>query len=79
MVKKTKVQLVRERIVSRIQEEFYVTDGELIAKTLNPHWLTPNDVMVTMQAQYGVFVSEREYTSWGEFINVMAKAVVKFS
>ena len=73
-----RVEQAVKMVTDCLQELFYVTDGELTAKTLDPYWLTPNDVKMAMQAQYGVCIPEREYTNWNEFINVMARAVAKF-
>jgi len=70
-------QRIRADVVERLQELFYVTDGELVAQKLDPMWLTPNDVVSQMQAQYGVLLPPQEYKSWGEFVNIMSRAVCR--
>lgn len=73
-----RVEQAAKMVTDCLQELFYVTDRELTAKTLDPHWLTPNDVKMAMQAQYGVLIPEREYVNWNDFINTMARVVAKF-
>ena len=72
-----KVQRVKAEVVERLQELFYVTDGELAAPKLNPLWLTPNDIVSQMQAQYGVLLPPHDYENWGEFVSIMSRAVCR--
>lgn len=74
---KTRKQLMQEKIIDWLQNGFYVTDAELVAPVLDPHWLSPKDIAQPMQQKCGVFLPEREYQNWGEFVRVMTIAACR--
>ena len=74
---KTRVELMQEKIVQCLQEDFYVTDGELVAKEIDPYWLSPNDVAQPVQQKLGVLVTDRDYPNWREFIKVFCRAACR--
>ena len=74
---KTKKQRAQEKIIDCLQEDFYVTDGELTAAVLDPHWLTPREVAQPLQQKCGILLPEREYHNWGEFVQVMANVACR--
>ena len=75
---KTKKQRMQDKIIDCLQEEFYVTDGELTAAVLDPHWLTPREVAQPLQQKCGILMSpNREYKNWGEFLDVMSQAACR--
>lgn len=76
-MEKTKRERTQEKIIDFLQEGFYVTDAELIAPALDPHWLSPNDVAQQMQQKCGILLPEREYHNWGEFVQVMANVACR--
>ena len=69
---------MQEKIIECLQEGFYVTDAELIAPVLDPHWLSPKDIAQPMQQKCGILMSpNREYQNWGEFVQVMTIAACR--
>ncbi|MBQ8464688.1 MAG: hypothetical protein IJ545_01615 [Alphaproteobacteria bacterium] len=70
---------MRARIIDCLQDNFYVTDRELISPVLDPHWLRPQDVAQPLQQHCGVLLREPEipYHNWGEYINILSRAACR--
>ena len=75
--KRTKTQCIAGKVIACLQEEYYVTDGELVAKTLDPAWLRPQDVAHRVQARFGVLLPDQSYENWGEYVTVLSRAACR--
>ena len=77
MAKKTKKQLVKERVLQELQSRYHVTGRELASGSFiyGDATITVEEVQGEFEREYGVSLAEKVFQNWDEFAESIGKKV----